>query len=368
MSGITVEKLYTTRTQDLELTLLNSSTAGLNKVIHHPELHRPGLALTGFFERFANRRVQIVGETEMAYMNRLPLERLAEISHLLFEKDIPMVIISKGLTPPPEFLDAADRHRTGVFSSRLTTAELAARLSAYLDHIFAPSITVHGTLVDVYGVGLLYTGKSGIGKSEVALDLIERGHRLVADDVVKITRAAPDVVKGSGSELLGHHMEIRGVGIIDIEGLFGIRAIRMQKRIEVEVNLTLWSETDDYERLGLEGRYTHDPRRPNPHCPGPHFPRQEHHRHLRSHSHEPHAQGVRRKLGARVQQEALPAAVPAVSDQRLPGIGLRIAPRPIPNPLKFPLGGRGPARYNIVLSPLGEKPPCRRAVQREYEA
>ncbi|HOZ08334.1 MAG TPA: HPr(Ser) kinase/phosphatase [candidate division Zixibacteria bacterium] len=256
MSGITVEKLYTTRTQDLELTLLNSSTAGLNKVIHHPELHRPGLALTGFFERFANRRVQIVGETEMAYMNRLPLERLAEISHLLFEKDIPMVIISKGLTPPPEFLDAADRHRTGVFSSRLTTAELAARLSAYLDHIFAPSITVHGTLVDVYGVGLLYTGKSGIGKSEVALDLIERGHRLVADDVVKITRAAPDVVKGSGSELLGHHMEIRGVGIIDIEGLFGIRAIRMQKRIEVEVNLTLWSETDDYERLGLEERYT----------------------------------------------------------------------------------------------------------------
>lgn len=256
MSGITVEKLYASRTQDLELTLLNSSEAGLNKIIHHPELHRPGLALTGFFERFANRRIQILGETEMAYMNRLPLERLREISNLLYEKDVPMVIISKGITPPPEFVEAADKFHTGVFSSRLTTAELSARLSAYLDHIFAPSITVHGTLVDVYGVGLLYTGKSGIGKSEVALDLIERGHRLVADDVVKITRAAPDVVKGSGSELLGHHMEIRGVGIIDIEELFGIRAIRMQKRIEVEVNLTLWSETDDYERLGIEDRHT----------------------------------------------------------------------------------------------------------------
>jgi len=126
------------------------------------------------------------------------------------------------------------------------------RMSAYLDHIFAPTINVHGTLVDVYGVGLLYTGKSGIGKSEVALDLVERGHRLVADDVVKITRVAPDVIMGSGSELLGHHMEIRGVGIIDVEELFGIRAIRLQKRIEVEVHLTYWSDSEDYERLGVE--------------------------------------------------------------------------------------------------------------------
>lgn len=256
MSGITVEKLYNSRNQELELTALNSNQAGMKKVIQHPDLHRPGLALTGFFERFSNKRIQILGETEMAYMSRLSLERLAEISRELFERDIPMVIVTKGITPRMEFVDAADRFHTGVFSSRLTTLELINRLSAYLEQIFAPSITVHGTLVDVYGVGLLYTGKSGIGKSEVALDLVERGHRLVADDVVRINRRGADVIIGTGEELLGHHMEIRGVGIIDIEQLFGIRSIRLQKRIEVEVNLALWSETEEYERLGVEAKRT----------------------------------------------------------------------------------------------------------------
>ena len=255
MPSITVEKLYASRTQDWELTLLNSE-AGMKKVVSNPELHRPGLALTGFLERFASQRVQILGETELAYIRQLSPERLKEIARTLFDTEIPLVIISKGIIPPSEFIAAADEYSTGVFSSRLSTAELTNRLSAFLDNLFAPSINVHGTLVDVYGVGLLYTGKSGIGKSEVALDLVERGHRLVADDVCKITRTVPDVIIGTGSELLGHHMEIRGVGIIDIEKLFGIRAIRMQKRIEVEVNLTLWSETDDYERLGVEDRRT----------------------------------------------------------------------------------------------------------------
>ncbi len=256
MTNITVEKLFNSRAQELELTLLNGNEQGLKKIIYNAELNRPGLALTGFFERFANKRVQMLGETEMAYMNRLDADRLREIARSLFEFDIPMLIISKGITPPFEVIEAADLFDTGVFSSRLSTAELTNRLAAYLEQIFAPSINVHGTLVDVYGVGLLYTGKSGIGKSEVALDLVERGHRLVADDVVKITRTRPDVIIGTGSELLGHHMEIRGVGIIDIEELFGIRSIRLQKRIEVEVNLALWSETEDYERLGIEDKKT----------------------------------------------------------------------------------------------------------------
>jgi HPr kinase/phosphorylase len=252
MPSITVEKLYVSRRRDLELTLLGGSEIARQKTIGSAELHRPGLALTGFFERFTNRRIQILGETEVAYLNHLGQERLLEVAKTIFSYDIPMMIISKGIAPPLEFLDAANASDTAVFSSRLTTAELTTRLSAHLDTVFAPTTNVHGTLVDVYGVGLLYTGKSGIGKSEVALDLVERGHRLVADDVVKVTRMAPDVIIGSGSELLGHHMEIRGVGIIDIEELFGIRAIRMQKRIEVEVRLTLWSETKQYERLGVE--------------------------------------------------------------------------------------------------------------------
>lgn len=256
MADITVEKLTESRKQDLDLTLLTSNSDGLKKIINNPELHRPGLALTGFYERFASKRVQILGETEATYLSQLSEDRLKEISRKMFDYGLPLVIITKGIAPPEGFIEAADLSGTCVFSSKLTTAELTTKLSAYLDHLFAPSIMVHGSLMDVYGVGLLYTGKSGIGKSEIALDLVERGHRLVADDVVKITRAAPDVLIGNSSELLGHHMEIRGIGIIDIEELFGIRAIRLQKRIEVEVNLTLWSETEEYERLGLEDKKT----------------------------------------------------------------------------------------------------------------
>lgn len=256
MATVTVEKIYLARSQDLELTLLSGTSDGMNKVVHNAELHRPGLALTGFFERFASRRIQVLGETEMTYMGQMSRERLLEVAEVMFGQDVPLVIVAKGITPPLEFIEVGDRHKTAVFSSRLTTADLAQRLSAYLDHVFAPTINVHGTLVDVYGVGLLYTGKSGIGKSEIALDLVERGHRLVADDVVRVTRVAPDVIIGSGSELLGHHMEIRGVGIIDVEELFGIRAIRLQKRIEVEVHLTLWSETAQYERLGMDENHT----------------------------------------------------------------------------------------------------------------
>ena len=255
MPHLTVEKIYNDRKDYFDFTLLNSEN-GLKKRMMTAEIHRPGLALTGFFDRFPHQRTMVLGQTEMAYVNDWSPETMQERAEAIFGMDIPLMIIAKGITPPIEFLAIADSHNTAVFSSRLTTSELTNRLSAYLDLIFAPSITRHGTLVDVYGVGLMYTGKSGVGKSEVALDLIERGHRLVADDVIKITRKSPDLVVGTGSELLGHHMEIRGIGIIDVEKLFGIRAIRLQKRIEVEVHLTYWDDALEYERLGLEDRYT----------------------------------------------------------------------------------------------------------------
>ncbi|MCI0530906.1 MAG: HPr(Ser) kinase/phosphatase, partial [candidate division Zixibacteria bacterium] len=161
-----------------------------------------------------------------------------------------------GIDPPEELIELANKRGVPVLQTQLTTTEFISRLAAYLDNYFSPSVTNHGTLMDVYGVGLLYTGKSGIGKSECALDLVERGHRLVADDMVKIRRTAPEVLVGSGTELLGHHMEIRGLGIIDIEKLFGIRSIRLQKRIEVEVRLVAWEDTHDYERLGIEDQFT----------------------------------------------------------------------------------------------------------------
>jgi len=255
MPELTVEKLFKDRKDLLDLTLLNSRE-GLKKKILNPEIHRPGLALAGFMERFPNQRTQIIGETEMAFIQKPNLDKRLEICRRVLSCDVPLIIITKGITPPIDFLTVADEYKTAVFSSRLTTSDLTNRLSAILDNIFAPAITVHGTLVDVYGVGLLYTGKSGIGKSEIALDLVERGHRLVADDVIKIIRKNPELIVGTGSELLGHHMEIRGIGIIDVEKLFGIRAIRLQKRIEVEVHLTLWHDGLDYERLGIEENRT----------------------------------------------------------------------------------------------------------------
>ncbi|NMC45026.1 MAG: HPr(Ser) kinase/phosphatase [candidate division Zixibacteria bacterium] len=255
MPEITVAKAFQERKDYLMLTLLNSEE-GLKKKIDSAEVHRPGLALGGFLERFPHRRTQVLGETEMAYISSLPKERLVEVLEGLFSFDMPWIIISKSIPPPVELLAMADRKKTAVFSSRLSTSELIGRLSVFLDNYFAPSISVHGTLVDVYGVGLLYTGKSGVGKSECALDLIERGHRLVADDVIKITRKSSSFIVGQSSELLGQHMEVRGIGIIDIEALFGIRAIRIQKRIEVEVRLQYWEETAHYERLGIEDKYT----------------------------------------------------------------------------------------------------------------
>lgn len=255
MAEITVESAFRDRKDYLMLSLLNSEE-GLKKKIESAEIHRPGLALCGFFDRFPNLRTQVLGETEMAYMFSFPKEQLVATIEKLFAFDMPWIIISKGIMPPLELLAIADRKKTAVFSSRLSTTELIGRLSIFLDNQFAPSVTVHGTLVDVYGVGLLYTGKSGVGKSECALDLVERGHRLVADDVIKITRKSSNFIVGTSSELLGQHMEVRGIGIIDIEALFGIRAIRVQKRIEVEVRLQSWEETEHYERLGIEEKYT----------------------------------------------------------------------------------------------------------------
>jgi len=252
---IMVETAFRERKDYLMLALLNSEE-GLRKKIYSAEIHRPGLALGGFLERFPHKRTQVLGQTEMAFIQSLPKEKLIPVLEKIFAFDISWIIISKGIMPPSELLAMADRKKTAVFSSSLSTTELISRLGSFLDNQFAPTITVHGTLVDVYGVGLLYTGKSGVGKSECALDLIERGHRLVADDVIKITRKSVNYIVGTSSELLGQHMEVRGIGIIDIEALFGIRAVRLQKRIEVEVRLQYWEDTANYERLGIEDKYT----------------------------------------------------------------------------------------------------------------
>ncbi len=255
MSALTVDKLLKERKELLDLTLL-AGAEGVSRPIQTNEIFRPGLALTGYTERYAFKRVQVFGETEVAYLFSLTPAQRYEAVNRLTAFPVPMLVVTKGIAPPKEMIDVADQAKVPLCSTRMTTTDFISRLGMILDGIFAPSITKHGTLVDVYGVGLLYTGKSGIGKSECALDLVERGHRLVADDMVKITRRTQTTIIGQSNELLGHHMEVRGIGVIDIEKLFGIRAIRLQKRVEVEVRLTYWEGGTSVERLGLEDRYT----------------------------------------------------------------------------------------------------------------
>ena len=255
MEKLTVEELFKARKVQIELTLLAGEN-GLTRVIESREIQRPSMALLGWTEGFSYERVQVFGRNEMSYLQSLSKEELHNAVERIFSFHIPCIIISKNIVPPPIMLEFADTQKIPLFSSKLATIDLINKLAIWLDAVFAPKVYVHGTMMDVYGVGMLYTGKSGIGKSECALDLVERGHRLVADDVVEIRRHGENVLLALGSNLLGHHMEIRGVGIIDVEKLFGVRAIRMQKRVELEVRLVMWEELDNYDRLGLEHQMT----------------------------------------------------------------------------------------------------------------
>jgi HPr kinase/phosphorylase len=221
-----------------------------------PDIHRPGLALTGFMQNFLNERIQVLGETEILYLNtRTDSQRRRDIENL-FSVPLVCIIVSRQLEVPKDLVDMANDNGVPLLRTSMLTTPLIHELTKYLGGVFAPTDVVHGTLVDVYGVGLLFTGRSGIGKSEIALDLVERGHRLVADDTVLITRKSEDVILGRGHEHLQHFMEIRGIGIINVQDLFGIRAIRVQKRIEVEVRLKQWDSKTAWEREGLEERFT----------------------------------------------------------------------------------------------------------------
>jgi HPr kinase/phosphorylase len=235
----------------LSLRLFNTPK-GLVREIRQKDIHRPGLALAGFIDLFTFDRIQVLGNTEIRYLNSLSAEAQRESLERIFRFEVPCIIVTNANEIPADLPRMADNAAVSIFVTPFTTTELTHLLSDYLDHKFAPSAVVHGSLVDVYGTGLLFTGRSGIGKSEVALDLVERGHRLVSDDVVTLTRTADNVLMGHGSELLKHYMEIRGIGIIDVGRMFGVRAVRLQKRVETEVELLDWSEENDYERTGME--------------------------------------------------------------------------------------------------------------------
>ncbi|NUN08546.1 MAG: HPr kinase/phosphorylase [Ignavibacteriaceae bacterium] len=235
---------------------LLSDESGLSRKIFDQNLHRPGLALAGFVELFSYTRVQIMGNTEMRYLTHLSESERSQSIRRLFEFQIPCIILTDNNSPFKEMIDLANEFNIPLFSTSLSTTKLTYLIGDFLDDQFAPRASIHGSFVDVYGVGILFVGKSGIGKSEVALDLVERGHRLVADDIIILTKKGANILMGSGTELVKHFMEIRGLGFLNIEKMFGIRAIRYQKRLEVIVELEHWVEGHEYTRTGLDDTNT----------------------------------------------------------------------------------------------------------------
>jgi HPr kinase/phosphorylase len=247
---LTIEDLLNTKGQTLALELLTQCS--LQRPIHSPTISSPGLVLAGFVDRFPKGRLQVFGETEIRFLESLAPEEQKRSLDAFFALDMPAVVVTKGLRVSALLSRIAQEHNVPLLRSRLKTGDFYRRLQPFLEEAFAPTTTMHGSLSDVYGVGLLFVGRSGIGKSECVLDLVERGHRLVADDLVYVSRRGNDVLIGKGHELQQHHMEIRGIGILDVRALFGIRAIRQQKRIEVVVQLEDWNEGAKYDRTGLD--------------------------------------------------------------------------------------------------------------------
>ncbi len=252
---ITLRDLLARKGDPLQLEPLTGEL-GLDRPIVDPEVASPGLALAGYTHRFMPRRLHVLGETEITYLKELTAEERRDRLGKFFGFDLPVVFVTKAQDVPLELLDLARVRGVPLLRTRLKTAEFYKRIKPIMEAAFAPRTTLHGSLADVYGVGLLFIGQSGIGKSECVLDLVERGHRLVADDIVQVTRRGSDILIGQGHELAAHHMEIRGVGLIDIPALFGVRSVRQQKRIEVVVQLEAWETAQDADRTGLHTQET----------------------------------------------------------------------------------------------------------------
>ena len=248
---ITVETLFAKLEERLKLKLVTPEVK-LNRKIRSTEIHRPGLAFSGYYDYFAWEGVQILGQTEIHYFKTLSKKEAVKSLNKFFTYNIPCLVVSRNQRIPTILIQKATEAKVPIFRSPFTTSKLSAQITVYLEEKQAPEISVHGTLVDVYGIGILLLGKSGVGKSECALELIERGHRLVADDVIDIKLKVGTILMGYSSEIIGHHMEIRGLGIINVLDIFGVGAIRNQKRVSLVVTLERWNQKREYERLGLE--------------------------------------------------------------------------------------------------------------------
>src|SRR4051812_2058988 len=251
---VTVERFYTEQASSLDLKLV-AGASGLKRVIREPTVNRPGLVLTGFTRYFAYKRVQAIGNAEAFYLKSLtPDERLQRYD-TFFSYKTPCVIFSRNLHPDRLFLKAAENAEVPIFRCPLVTMKLINLATLALEMMFAPRGTEMGSMVDILGVGVIIRGESGIGKSESVLALIERGYSLVADDITKVLLVDGKDVMGTSAEITRNHMEVRGIGIINVAAMFGVKSIRQEKRVDLVISLKSWNEVADVERLGMEQEY-----------------------------------------------------------------------------------------------------------------
>jgi HPr kinase/phosphorylase len=251
---ITVERFYTEHSDALELKLVAGAN-GLKKVIREPTVNRPGLALAGFTKYFASKRVQVIGSAESTFLKSLSPEARESRYRELFEYKIPCFVFSRNIHPDKLFLKAAETADVPIFKCSFITMKFINLATLALEMMFAPHGSEMGSMVDILGIGVIVKGESGIGKSECVLALLERGYSLVSDDITKVTLIDGREVMGTSSELTRNHMEVRGIGIINVAAMFGVKSIRAEKRVDLVVSLRTWNDVPDVDRLGMDEEY-----------------------------------------------------------------------------------------------------------------
>lgn len=254
ITTVTVESFYQRHQHSLGLKLLAGSK-GLHRTIKEPTVNRPGLALAGFTKYFASKRIQAIGSAESTFLRTLSNEEKEKRYAMVFSHRIPCMVFSRNINPDRLLLKAAEQNRVPIFKSPLITMKFINKATLALDMMFAPHTSIMGSMVDILGVGVIIQGESGIGKSESVLALIERGYSLVADDITKATLVDGTQVVGTSPEITRNHMEVRGIGIINVGAMFGVKSIRKEKRVDLVVKLKVWQTGEDVDRLGMENEY-----------------------------------------------------------------------------------------------------------------
>lgn len=252
MYGVTITDLI----KKMDLKHLTPEIDTDKVVLSHPDVNRPALQLTGFYDHFDNERVQMLGNVEMAYLEGLSKEQRIEMFDRLISSKIPCIVFCQGHQPEEEVVNLCTHYGVPCMTTEKTTSDVMAEVTRWLKAKLAPCISIHGVLVDVFGEGVLIMGESGIGKSEAALELLKRGHRLVSDDVVEIRKVSDETLVGSAPDITKYFIELRGIGIVDVKALFGVESVKNTQSIDMVIQLEEWDRNMEYDRLGLEEKYT----------------------------------------------------------------------------------------------------------------